>query len=389
MQYLQSACGFLGQPYLDFLAGFRFEPAKHVHATFHPLAGHKGEEDDDQVEGDVEITVKGLWVDTILYEIPLLALASEAYFRFVDTDWTHDSQEDKAYAKGMRLLEAGCTFSEYGTRRRRDFKTHYLVIRGLMRARADAEELGFAGRLSGTSNVHLAREFGITPKGTVGHEWFMGVAAITGYAQDAVTTALTYWLGCFGKNGGVWKVVPTDTFGTTVFLKSFRSPMDSTSVHSAEAGVYHDRQQTFADAFIGVRHDSGDPLEFIETMRRFYDQENIKERKTIVFSDSLNVASCLKYKGVAETAGFDTAFGIGTDFTNDFARLGDAERSTPLNIVMKLRAAGGVPAVKLSDSTGKHSGDKGVIERVKTEMGYSVKSWQGNDESRRWGKNLY
>ena len=130
-------------------------------------------------------------------------------------------------------------------------------------------------------------------------------------------------------------------------------------------------------------------MEFIETMRRFYDQEDIKERKTIVFSDSLNVDLCLKYKAVAEAAGFDTAFGIGTDFTNDFTRLGDAERSTPLNIVMKLRAAGGVPAVKLSDSTGKHSGDEEVIERVKTEMGYSVKSWQGNDESRRWGKNLY
>jgi nicotinate phosphoribosyltransferase len=124
----------------------------------------------EQDLGDVEVTVRGLWVDVVLYEIPLLALTSEAYFRFVDTDWTHDGQGEKAYAKGMRLLEAGCTVSEYGTRRRRDLHTHELVVRGLVRARAAAEQSGLSGRLSGTSNVHLARQFGLTPTGTVGNE---------------------------------------------------------------------------------------------------------------------------------------------------------------------------------------------------------------------------
>ena len=80
----------------------------------------------DDVVGDIHIEIRGTWVDTILYEIPLLALASEAYFKFMDTDWTYEGQEEKAFEKGMRILEAGCVLSEFGTRRRRDYHTQAL-----------------------------------------------------------------------------------------------------------------------------------------------------------------------------------------------------------------------------------------------------------------------
>lgn len=82
----------------------------------------------DENLGEITLEVEGLRVDTILYEIPVPALISEAYFRFIDTDWTYDKQEDRAYKKGLRLLEAGCVFAEYGTRRRKDYSTQTLVL---------------------------------------------------------------------------------------------------------------------------------------------------------------------------------------------------------------------------------------------------------------------
>jgi nicotinate phosphoribosyltransferase len=45
----------------------------------------------------------------------------------VDTDWSHDGQVELARQKGIELLEHGCTFSEFGTRRRRDLQTQDLL----------------------------------------------------------------------------------------------------------------------------------------------------------------------------------------------------------------------------------------------------------------------
>ena len=168
--------------------------------------------------GHVDIEISGTWVDTILYEIPILALTSEAYFLYTDTDWDYDGQEDKAFEKGIRLLEAGCALSEFGTRRRRDYHTQALVLRGLVRASKVATERGLLGKLTGTSNVHLAMRFNIPPVGTVAHEWFMGVAAIKGDYKIATEEALRHWLGCFGPELGI---ALTDTFGTPEFLRAF------------------------------------------------------------------------------------------------------------------------------------------------------------------------
>ncbi len=144
------------------------------------------------------------------------------------------------------------------------------------------------------------------------------------------------------------------------------------------------RAETYAEVFTGVRQDSGDPLEFIKTMRTFYDQENIKTKKTIVFSDSLNVERCIEYKVAAENAGFQPNFGVGTFFTNDFTRISNGEKSAPLNIVMKLSSADGKPAVKISDNIGKNTGDSEILAQIKRKLGYEEKSWDGGDEKGRW-----
>jgi len=328
--------------------------------------------------------VKGLWVETILYEIPLLALTSEAYFRFIDKDWTYDGQEENAYAKGMRLLEAGCVVSEFGTRRRRDYHTQALVFRGLVKAKKEGEKVGLPGQISGTSNVHLAMRFGIPPIGTVAHEWFMGVAAITGNYETATKTALSYWVGCFGE--GVLGIALTDTFGTPAFLRAFSQPIPPIASKNKETlsdGLA--KAKTFAEVFTGVRQDSGDPANFVKMMREFYDKVGIKDAKTIVFSDSLNIDLCLHYKKISEAAGFKCTFGVGTFFTNDFVHQSTGKKSSPLNIVIKLSSAAGNHAIKISDNAGKNTGDVATVAKVKKEVGYEEKIWKLGDEEHRWG----
>jgi nicotinate phosphoribosyltransferase len=410
-RYLKSTCTYLNEPYLHFLKEFRLDPRNQIDLTFTP--DHDTGSDDD--EGEFKIEVKGLWVDTILYEIPLLALTSEAYFRFMDRDWEYDGQEEKAYGKGVRLLEGGCIFSEFGTRRRRDYHTQALVIRGLVKASKEGAAKGLPGKLSGTSNVHLAMRFGIPPVGTVAHEWFMGVAAITNNYESATETALSYWVGCFGE--GVLGIALTDTFGTPAFLRAFSKPIPhltgatagsvatapsgTTSATAATDGLgtteppihapLSDRQasskpKTFAQVFTGVRQDSGDPAEFVRTMRQFYDSQDITTPKTIVFSDSLNLDLCFQYKAISEAAGFQPTFGVGTFFTNDFTHLSTGTKSVPLNIVIKLSSADGRPAIKISDNIGKNTGDEETVRRVKEELGYVEKEWKGGDETTRWGR---
>jgi len=311
--------------------------------TFTPAGEDTGSPSD---QGDVSMEISGTWAGTILYEIPMLALTSEAYFRYMDTDWSYDGQEEKAFEKGMHLLKAGCTFSEFGTRRRRDYHTQALVFRGLVKASKEAEKQGLSGKLTGTSNVHLAMRFGIPPVGTVAHEWFMGIAAISGDYRHATEQALRLWVDSFGGKLGI---ALTDTFGTEEFLKSFSLPVtpakDGASIDrfKTEDG----RIKTYAEIFAGVRQDSGNPATFVKTVRDYYDKEGITEKKVIVFSDSLDVEKCLEYKKISEEDGFLPTFGVGTYLTNDFVHLSTGKKSVPLNIVIKLSSAAGNPAIKI------------------------------------------
>ncbi len=125
---------------------------------------------EDGHTGQIEMEASGLWVETILWEVPLMAILSETYFQIDDTDWTYDDQKgaslkkftesftdepvlpsDLAFDKGQELLEAGCFFSDFGTRRRRSFRTQDLVVQGLILAVEKNSNTG--GRFSGTSNV--------------------------------------------------------------------------------------------------------------------------------------------------------------------------------------------------------------------------------------------
>ncbi|SMR52240.1 unnamed protein product [Zymoseptoria tritici ST99CH_1E4] len=380
IEWLRRTCKYLTPEYLDYLQTFRLRPSEQVKASFMP----DSDDTSDSVTGEVSLAISGIWVETILYEIPLLALTSEAYFKFVDKDWNHDGQIDKAREKVEKLFEAGCVFSEFGSRRRRDYKTHEMVIQGILQAQEEAKNNGknWKGKLTGTSNVHLAMKHNTTPSGTVAHEWFMGIAAITQDYANANEKAMEYWIGTFGP--GVLGIALTDTFGTPSFLKAFAKPAPSSDSSKTSSSS---PSPTYAQVFAGVRQDSGDPLEYVQMIRQFYSSQNITSPKTVVFSDSLNIDRCIKYKQATEAVGLTPAFGVGTFFTNDFWHLSKDEKSVPLNIVIKLSEANGNDAIKLSDDKGKNMGDEGLMRSVKEQVGYTEKSWRDGDEAHRWDKN--
>jgi nicotinate phosphoribosyltransferase len=159
----------MDQDYVDYLKAFTFKPEEQVHFHLDPHTR------------DFDLVVTGLWLDTILYEVPLLALISESYFLFVDTDWNHDRQYENAYKKAVALLANGCKFSEFGTRRRRDMQTQDTIMSAMLDAekeyvkKCEEQREKPKGCVSGTSNVFLSKKYNISPIGTVG-KWYSIVA---------------------------------------------------------------------------------------------------------------------------------------------------------------------------------------------------------------------
>ncbi|KZT02905.1 nicotinate phosphoribosyltransferase [Laetiporus sulphureus 93-53] len=338
-EWLKAACPYFTSEYLQYLSEYQFKPDQvHVEFVSRP---------DDDKWGRLEIDAIGPWAETILWEVPLMACLSEIYFRTVDTDWNYDGQEENAYHKGETLLKAGCVFSEFGTRRRRSFHTHDLVMHGLVRASKDYPD---QGRLTGTSNVHLARLHNVAPVGTIAHEWYMAIGALEGYAH-ANDIALRLWEAVYPDQ---LHIALTDTFSTEAFYKDFV------------------RNPDIARKWTGLRQDSGDPFVYAPRAKQIYEQLGIDYReKTIVFSDALNVEKVLKLKKQCDAVGFKASFGIGTSFSNDFKSLssGGAKVSKALNMVIKLASANGKPCVKISDELTKNTGDPETVQLVKTIFG--------------------
>ncbi|KAK3808898.1 MAG: nicotinate phosphoribosyltransferase [Linnemannia gamsii] len=343
-EFLEKKCPYLREEYLNWLEKeFRLRPEREV----------------KKFKEFVEITIQGEWHQVILYEVPLLALVAEAYYRFGDKDWSYDGQFEVARAKSQRLVDAGASFAEFGTRRRRDYETQRIVIQGLVAGSA-AESTIAAGKgfLAGTSNLHFAHKFNITPIGTMAHEWFMGIAAILGDASQANQVALDRWAQTYPSQA--LGIALTDTFTTEVFLKTFKDSL--------------------ARDWTGVRHDSGDAFEFMDRMIDHYDQDplvgpEMRRKKRIVFSDGLDTELAVRLYKSAVEKGIGATFGIGTHFTNDYHHLsssggGGGERTTSsaMNIVIKLHSCAGRECVKLSDDPSKESGGAEAVALVKRQI---------------------
>ena len=315
LQFLKETCYFLTPVYLDFLTHYRFDPENVAI---------------EQANGNLKLHISGPWYKTILWEVPLLATISELYFSITgEKTLSRKEARDRNVEKGRRLKDAGIDFAEFGTRRRFSAKNQELVIKDILSVEDNT--------MIGTSNVQLAKKFGIKPIGTHAHEWFMFHAAEHGYKR-ANMAAIDAWSSVFRGHLGI---ALTDTYTTDLFLKSF---------DSVEARL-----------FDGVRQDSGDPFIFIDKLVAHYQKLRINPMtKTIVFSDELDSKVAISIKEYCRGK-INASFGIGTNLTNDIG-------VQPLNIVIKLsqcRSHGDtvwIPMVKLSDAKGKHTGDADELE---------------------------
>lgn len=283
--------------------------------------------EDFEITKDAEcglaIETKGTWLNTSMYEIPTLAIVNEVYFRMnYNYDRLKKSFEDRLNEK-IRRVTAGelnlGAFSEFGLRRRLSAEAQEMAVKAL------AEHSYPASKFVGTSNVYLAKKFGLTPVGTMAHEWIMCVGQGNHKHNPAYSNWYSFdaWVKEYGVLNGT---ALTDAITTDCFLKDF--------------------QLTYATLFSGVRHDSGDPYEWGNKMIAHYEQLGIDARtKTLLFSDNLDFekASAIHDYFVGK---IKVAFGIGTYISND-------TDEPPLNIVMKTTACNGMDVAKISDTPGK------------------------------------
>ncbi len=320
--WLSEHCPYLKPMYLEYLKNFHFKP------------------DEVKVclteERDLDIRIRGSWHSTILWEVILMAAVSELYFISIEKDWKGNPENGCTYesvlaAYGKKISEIGktleennCFFSEFGTRRRRSFDLHDIAMKNLIRIKT----------LTGTSNVYFAKKYGLRPIGTIGHEWIMGISALVGL-RHANRLAFENWVEVYNGDLGI---ALTDTFGSDAFFK--------------------DMNLKLSKIYDGVRHDSGDPYDFIDAVIMYYNNMGIDSmKKVIVFSDALNTEAAIKLKKYCEGK-INCSFGIGTNLTNnsDFFR-----ESPPLNMVIKLHSINGIPVVKLSDSSEKETGERDAL----------------------------
>ncbi|THH12093.1 hypothetical protein EW145_g221 [Phellinidium pouzarii] len=339
LAWLRQTCPYFDETYLEYISNFRFKPEQ-VNVEFVTKDG-------DPELGRLEISASGPWVETILWEVPLMACLSEIYFHTADCDWNYEGQEELAYEKAKTLLQADAHFSEFGTRRRRSYRIHDLVVAILIRA---SKNVMGKGKFVGTSNMHFAHKYGVMPIGTIAHEWFMGIAALHGY-EDANSVALDLWEQVYPKGP---LIALTDTFSTEVFLRDFV------------------KDKARASRWTGLRQDSGDPMVYAPRAKVAFGSIGIDYRtRSIIYSDALTSDKALKIKEQCDEIGFTCSFGIGTFLTNDFHSLssGGTEKSKALNMVIKLASINGEPCVKISDELTKNTGDPEKVRHVKAIYG--------------------
>lgn len=280
----------------------------------------------DNAECGLAIETKGTWLNTSMYEIPTLAIVNEVYFRmaydYIDLLASFKERLDAKFEKLKSNTWYAGTFSEFGLRRRLSAEAQELAVEKFSHLN-DTKHSG--SRFIGTSNVYLAKKYNLTPVGTMAHEWIMCVGQGNHKHNPAYSNwyALDAWVKEYGVLNGI---ALTDTITTNCFLKDF--------------------QLTYATLFSGVRHDSGDPIEWGEKMIAHYEQLGIDPMtKTLLFSDSLNFERADEIWRHFHTK-TRVAFGIGTYLAND-------TKVPALNIVMKTTACNGMDVAKISDAPGK------------------------------------
>lgn len=322
---------------LNYLGSLRFIKSDYVEflRLWHPIRKYvtckAGE------NGTLDLKVEGPLFSVMQFEIYLLEIVNEVYFR-MQYDYLEllDSAKDRLADKIQGLQDKYTfKFAEFGCRRRLSREWQDYVVRELLKT----------GKCVGTSNVYLAMKYGCKPIGTYAHEYvqmYQGVPGVTLAYTNKM--AMQEWFEEYqGDNG----TALTDTLGTDLFLMDF------------------DKLQ--AMCYTGVRHDSGDPIVWGEKLIAHYEKLGIDPKtKTLLFSDSLDFDKAQEIYDHFKDR-INVSFGIGTYLTNDTA-------AGALNIVIKLQYVNGHPVAKLSDVPGKTMcQDDSYIEYLKNAVDYRIK----------------
>ena len=319
LAYLRSM-RFIKSDFVDFLGLFKLNE-KYITVT--PLAS-----------GDIDITIQGPWLHTILFEIPVLAIVNEVYFRklhrlpdFAEGRRRLDLKIEQLRAPGLADLK----IADYGTRRRFSKAWHDEVLRVLSSKlgtlQSPGKMSGIAGQLAGTSNVLWAMKLGLTPLGTMAHEYLQAAQALGPRLRDSQVFGFESWAREYRGDLGI---ALSDVYGMSAFLRDF--------------------DMYFCKLFDGARHDSGDPFQWGERMLDHYAKNRVDPKtKILIFSDGLTVPRTIElyqqFRGRCQLA-----FGIGTNLTNDLGY-------EPLQIVIKMVRCNGQPVAKLSDTPSKNMCD--------------------------------
>ena len=310
LDYLRSM-RFIKSDFVDFLGIFQLN-TKWITVTPAPDRG-----------GAIDITIRGPWLHTILFEIPVLAIVNEVYFRA--TQPVPDYQEGRKRLRAkIELIRkdaemAGVRIADYGTRRRFSRTWQDEVLLTLKEPLRE--------NMAGTSYVMYAQRHNLIPLGTMAHEYLQACQALGPRLRDSQTFGFEMWAKEYRGDLGI---ALSDVYGIDAFLRDF--------------------DMYFCKLFDGARHDSGDPIIWGERLIEHYRKNRVDPRtKTLVFSDSLDFPRVAElYKRFKDRA--IVAFGVGTNLTNDLGY-------SPLNIVIKLVKCNGQPVAKLSDSPEKNMCD--------------------------------
>lgn len=328
--FMKRRCPYIPHWFYNYLRGYRFN-REWVAAR-------------QDGEGHLHVDIEGSWADTILLEVKVLAIISELYYRMTGQADRFDYTDyyRKSYRKAERLLDAGCRFSDFGTRRRASFMAEDTAVRAMKDCCTGGK---WNGKFVGTSNVYLAMKYDLTPVGTMAHEFVSAIGGMYG-PQMANHIAMDSWRQTFRGALGTYLY---DTFGWDIFSLNF--------------------SEDFANLFKGLRVDSGDNREQLRKIVGKYRSLGIDPKtKQVTFSNALDTDKAIEIQRYAREY-CQPSFGIGTHFTNDF------EGVNPLNIVIKLTAAKITEAwpfyndtCKLSEDNGKHTGKPEVIARFKAAL---------------------
>ncbi|MDE2253123.1 MAG: nicotinate phosphoribosyltransferase [Betaproteobacteria bacterium] len=310
LDYLRSL-RFIKSDFIDFLGLFHLN-ARSV--SVQPAVDAMG-----RPTGGIDLRISGPWLHTILFEVPLLAIVEEVYYRGMnpapDLGAGRQRLSDKISALQAPDLD-GVRIADYGTRRR-----YSRVWQEEVLARLKA---GLGVQLAGTSNVMFAMRLGLTPLGTMAHEYLQACQALGPRLRDSQTFALETWAHEYRGDLGI---ALSDAYGLQAFLRDF--------------DLY------FCKLFDGARHDSGDPIAWAEAVIEHYRKHRIDPRtKTLIFSDALTVDRVVQlYRLFQDSA--QLAFGIGTNLTHDLGY-------PAAQMVIKMTRCNGQPVAKISDSPGKN-----------------------------------